>query len=206
MSFGFKTTWLAVRDRPASEVADALGLAQTEALPWDEGVQRAYDRGVFVTQPVHGWTLAHGRRDLLTLPYGPVDVGFPAWLTALSRQLGEVQLFANERGWSHHAWTWASQGAIVRAFAISDGALPLFIGAVTPAERELNKGIRTYANDDVRNWGDAEWDAWHATTPDEFDVLRLAGRWSVDPTRIDGSQTDIAGIFGMPGPRRSVEA
>jgi hypothetical protein len=39
--FGIKTTWLAVRSRSGQEVADALGLADVEAVSWDEGVARA---------------------------------------------------------------------------------------------------------------------------------------------------------------------
>ncbi len=198
MRFGIKTTWLAVRDRPGHEVAEALRLVDVQAVQWDEGVERAYERGVFVTPAVHGWTLAHGRRDLLPLPHGPLDPGFLPWIAALSKQLGEVQLFANERGWAHHAWVSAMNGDVVRAFAISDGAIPLCVGVVSPAERELDRGVRTYTMADVGVWGEPEWDAWHAQTPSEFDVLRLAGRWSVDPHEIDESEIRAPGLYGRP--------
>jgi hypothetical protein len=194
--FGIKTTWLAVRDRTGQEVADALKLANVQAVSWDQGVDRAYERGVFVTPAVRGWTLAHGRRDLLPLPYGPLDPAFLPWITTLSRQLGEVQLFANERGWAHHAWISAVNGEVVRAFAISDGAIPLFVGAVTPAEYELDRGVRTYTQADLGVWDEAEWDAWYAQTPSEFDVLHLAGRWSVDPYQIDVSEIRTPGLYG----------
>jgi hypothetical protein len=196
MRFGFKTTWLAVPDRTGQEVADALGLAGVQAVPWDEGVLRAYKSGVFVTPAVRGWTLAHGRMDLPPLPCGPVDPGFLPWIGALSRQLGRVQLVANERGWSHHAWVDAAHGEVVRAFAISDGEIPLFVGAVTPAERELGRGVRTFTKEDLGVWDEAAWDEWYAQTPSEFDVLRLAGRWSVDPTEIGLSEIDGAGLYG----------
>jgi hypothetical protein len=196
MHFGIKTTWLAVRDRTGREVAEALKLAGVQDMAWDEGVDRAYEHGVFVTPAVRGWTLAHGRLDLLPLPYGPVDPDFLPWIAALSKQLGTVQLFANERGWSHHAWVSAVNGEVVRAFAISDGAIPLFLGAVTPAERELGRGVRTYTTADLEVWDEADWDAWYAQTPSEFDVLRLAGRWSVDPTKIEVSGIRTPGLYG----------
>lgn len=198
MRFGIKTTWLAVRGRSGQEVAEALGLVDVRPVPWDEGVGRSYDRGVFVTPMVRGWTLAHGRHDLLALPYGPSDPGFLPWIVALSTRLGDLQLFANERGWAHHAWVSAVNGVVVRAFAISDGAMPLFVGAVTPAERELGRGLRTYTVEDVSVWGEPEWDAWYAQTPSEFDVLRLAGRWSVDPHEIDESEVRAPGLYGTP--------
>jgi hypothetical protein len=193
--FGFKTTWLAVRDRPAEAVADALRLESRETLPWDAGVERAYRQGVFVTPPVRGWILAHGRLDLLPLPSGVPDPGFPEWLTDLSRRLGDVQVFANERGWGHHAWAKASNGVIERAFAVSDGTLPTFIGLVTPAEREINRGVRTFTEEEARSWDDAQWDAWHESTPSEFDVLKIAARWSIDPTAIDPAETTAPGIY-----------
>jgi hypothetical protein len=192
MSFGFKTTWLAVRDRPAAEVADALGLTETSVARWDEGVDLAYQAGVFVTPPVDGWTLAHGRRDLSA---GPMDPGFEEWVTALSRRLGEVQVFTNDRVGSHYGWAWAKDGVIVRAFAVSGGPLPVFLGAVTAAEILLGRGLRTYADEDWQEWGEEEWDAWYAQEPNEFDVLKIAGLWSVDPSRIEGSLE--AGIYGM---------
>ena len=169
---------------------------------WDEGVGRAYESGVFVTPPVRGWTPAHSRLDLLALADGPTDPGFLPWFAALSRRLGEVQLFVNERGWSHHGWVSAVDGEIVRAFAISDGAIPLFVGEVTAAERELGRGFRTYTKADLEVWGDDEFDAWVDQMPREQDVLRLAGRWSVDPWAIDLAEVRGPGLFGTPAKDR----
>ncbi|GAB3359704.1 hypothetical protein GCM10027452_25150 [Micromonospora halotolerans] len=172
MGFGFKTTWLAVRERSPEEVADVLRLADRERLSWDEGVDRAYVSGVFVAGPVDGWTLAHGRRDLTPLDYSAADPRFPESLAALSVRLGEVQFFVNERGWSSHGWAHAVDGVVLRVFATFDGNVPLFIGDVTPAEREVD------------------------------DVLELAARWSLNPMLVDGAQVGDAGIYGMPVRRR----
>ena len=40
--FGYKTSWLAVRDRPASVVADALGLVDRRPADWADGTDEAY--------------------------------------------------------------------------------------------------------------------------------------------------------------------
>jgi hypothetical protein len=48
MGFGYKTTWLAVRDRSTQDVVDALRLTDRERLSWDVGVERAYKSGVYV--------------------------------------------------------------------------------------------------------------------------------------------------------------
>ncbi|MET8906098.1 hypothetical protein [Micromonospora sp. NPDC004551] len=196
MGFGFKTTWLAVRKRSPEEVADALQLADRERLPWDEGTDRAYVSGVYVAGPVDGWTLAHGRRGLAPLDYSAADPRFPEWLAALSVRLGEIQFFVNERGWFAHGWAHAIDGVVLRAFATFDGDIPLFLGEPTPAELEVGKGLRGYA-DDWRDWQEEDWDAWYASAPDEHDVLKLAARWSLNPLLVDGEHVD-PGIYGMP--------
>lgn len=201
MGFGFKTTWLAVRERSPEEVADALQLTDRERLSWDEGVDRAYVSGVFVAGPVAGWTLAHGRRDLATFDYSATDPRFPEWFAALSARLGEVQFFVNERGWFSHGWVRAVDGVVVRAFATFDGDVPLFIGDVTPAEREVGKGLRGWG-DNWRNWQEEDWDAWYESAPHEHDVLKLAARWSLNPMLVDSTQVGDGGIYGMPAQRR----
>lgn len=197
MGFGYKTSWLAVRDSSPEQVATVLGLVDQEPLAWDEGIDRAYERGVYVASPIVGWTLAHGRRHLVQLPYGATDPGFLGWFTELSRQLGDVQFFANERGWGYHGWAHAQDGDVVRAFATNDGAVPLFIGAPTPIERDLGRGVRAWA-DDWRDWGENEWDDWYTTAPSEQHVVQVASRWSVDPHRIESAQVASPGIYGMP--------
>ncbi|KAB1912616.1 hypothetical protein [Micromonospora sp. AMSO31t] len=196
MGFGFKTTWLAVRKQSPEEVADALQLADRERLSWDEGVDRAYASGVYVAGPVDGWTLAHGRRDLGPFDYSAADPRFPEWLAALSVRLGEVQFFVNERGWFAHGWAWAVNGVVLRAFATFDGAVPLFVGDPTPAEHQVGKGLRGYA-DTWRDWEEEDWDAWYESAPNEQDVLKLAARWSVHPLLVDSAQVGD-GIYGTP--------
>jgi hypothetical protein len=73
VAFGYKQIWLAVRDAEPQLVADTIGLIDTRASTWKEGIERAYEQGydrerrkyrkwqeIFVSPPVLGWTLAVG--------------------------------------------------------------------------------------------------------------------------------------------------
>ncbi|MFC0504883.1 hypothetical protein [Micromonospora costi] len=196
--FGFKTSWLAVRDRTPGEVANALELHDREVLDWSTGTDRAYRYGVYVAAPVPGWTLAHGR---LHVPAGfdATEPPFPDWLRELSRHLGEVQFFASERVPDYHAWARAQDGELLRAYCFigERGEVPLFLGGPTVDEVELGIGIRG-TEPGREHWSDDEWTAWYATTPSEFDVMTMAGRWSIDPNTIDDAIVTATGIYGLP--------
>ncbi|MFC7482900.1 hypothetical protein ACFQX7_26965 [Luedemannella flava] len=131
--------------------------------------------------------------------FDATDPAFPDWLRHLSRQLGEVQFFANERVPDYHAWARSRDGEILRAYCFigERGEIPLFLGEPTPDETELGKGTRG-PNTDWENWSEEECDAWFATTPSESDVMTMAGRWSVNPTTIDDDAVVAAGVYGLP--------
>jgi hypothetical protein len=157
MGFGYKTSWIAVKDRTASEVALALGLTDLEETDWAAGVGRAYFEGVFVSEAADGWTLAHSG---LSLPDDSAD--FPGWLSELSSQLGVVQFFVNYRSNDYFAWFWAADGELIRGFATADAGPFLQIGNPTSAEQDLGERL----NEDT--------------------VLSVAGEWSVNPVALEG--------------------
>ncbi|MFI9802616.1 hypothetical protein [Streptomyces sp. NPDC052302] len=103
MSFGYKTSWLAVRDAGPEEVADALGLRHRRSMDWTSGTEPAYRQGVFVARPVPGWTLTHGRIHL-TRETDATRPDFPAWLRRLAARVGDLQYFGTDRIVDHHAW------------------------------------------------------------------------------------------------------
>ncbi|WP_426503875.1 hypothetical protein ACPPVO_40495 [Dactylosporangium sp. McL0621] len=196
--FSYKTSWLAVRGRTPDEVADALALRERDVLDWAAGTDRAYRHGVYVAAPVPGWTLAHGR---MHLPPGfdATEPPFSGWLRDLSRDLGEVQFFANERVPDYHAWARALDGELLRAYCFigERGEVPLFHGDPTADEVEL--GIGTRGPEPGReHWSEEEWGAWFATTPSESGVMAMAGRWSIDPNTIDDAAVTTTGIYGLP--------
>ncbi|MBO4210029.1 hypothetical protein [Micromonospora echinofusca] len=196
--FGYKTSWLAVRDRTPDQVADALDLRDRRVLDWADGTDRAYRHGVYVTASVPGWTLAHGR---VHIPAGfdATEPPFADWLTELSRYLGEVQFFANERVPDYHAWARALDGELLRAYCYvgERDEVSLFLGDPTADEIEFDIGIRD-REPGWEHWSDEQWDVWFDTTPSESDVMAMAGRWSVDPTMIDDVAVTVTGIYGLP--------
>lgn len=71
-SFGPKTGWIAARGVPAAAVVAALGLRDVRAASWDDGIEAAYQEGVFVGPPVGGWVLAAGS-GILTKQVDPAE-------------------------------------------------------------------------------------------------------------------------------------
>lgn len=194
--FGRKTHWIAVRDRSVQEVADALDLVDQVKMPWAEGTDLAYKSGVFVAPPVRGWTLAHGRLDLVP-PFGPEWEPLVDWTVQLSARLGDVQCFGSERSGSSYQWLHAVDRNVLRAYGVNDGDIPLFLGDPTDIELELGVGTRGYP-EEWREWSDDEFAEWLATTPDEAQVLQVAARWSVDPADIAAADVEGLGIYGQP--------
>lgn len=160
VGFGPKQAWLAVRGGEATAVRAALGLRDLGPVTWRAGVDLAYlteDR-VVVTPPLDGWLLVTGRWLWSASPS----------VTALSAELGtEVHRYSTHRGLERHEWERADRGDLVRGFAYdgASGEVVRWIGDPDPAEP-------------LRDDQDA--------LVGESDVLRLAGVWSVDPSRLDG--------------------
>ncbi|PRX16559.1 hypothetical protein CLV67_119140 [Actinoplanes italicus] len=160
--FGFKCSWLAVRGGTTEEVADAVGLDDRVESDWDEGVESAYDRKVFVSPPTGGWVFVVGQ----LLDLGGRSV---AWL---SGRLGtEVQYFGSYRVSDTHQWAYAIGGRLVRRM-FYDGCSGTFEqeGPLTPVEAELD--VPAAVSDD-----------WSGVS--ERDVMRVADAWSIDPNTLD---------------------
>lgn len=195
--FGYKTTWIAVKAREPEEIAEALGLIETRPLDWVAGTDLAYKHGVYVTPRLGDWTLAHGG-DGLHHPFesdGTYGARAP-WLGALSARLGEVQYFHTHRVPDDHQWAIAIDGEVLREFDCC-GMTGEFHGRGEPtaAERAIGKGTRIFP-EDTSDWTDAEWDAFYETVPSEWDVMRIAGIWSIDPSTLRNEEVTGDGVFG----------
>ncbi|WP_330327678.1 hypothetical protein [Streptomyces pseudovenezuelae] len=198
MSFGFKTSWLAVPDAGPEEVADALDLQHRQCIDWETGTELAYQQGVFVARPVPEWTLAHGRIHL-SHETDATRPDFPDWLLALAARIGDFQYFATDRIGEYHAWAKVELGELTRAYCYigMSGDVPLRLGEPTAIERELGVGL--VGCEEIRqDWGDAEWDAWHDAMPTEHQVMRIAADWSVCPPLIEDGSVTAPGIHGFP--------
>jgi hypothetical protein len=162
-SFGPKTGWIAVRGVAAATVVAALGLRDARPASWDDGIEAAYQEGVFVGPPVDGWVLAVGF-GILT---GEVD---PAELS--QRLDAQVQVFRTHRIIESHEWFLAHGGELIRAVR-HDGETGQFrqSGSPTDAERSLPlDGPDVIISED--------------------DVFALAGAWSLDPTTLHDRRSE----------------
>ena len=165
MPFGYKMAWYAVKSTNSQVVADALKLKSQHPANWKDGFKEAYDgKDVFVSPPVSGWVFVVGFPIFPDLKPVPEEKCL-ARLKDLSQQFGEAQLFATHRGVSSHAWAKAVGGNLLRAFGYNgdEGRDVWGVGQQTKEEADL--GLKYPAGKE----------------PDEEDVMRLAGRWSLNP-------------------------
>lgn len=189
--FGYKMAWLAVRTRDIRRLVEVLDLGAYEACNWSSGIGTIYDddlgsRHVFISPPVNGWTFVAG----LPLPH-PVGRTFVDKCTPLLLDLGdefaEVQYFFTYPLIDFFAWARVIDGKLVRAFAVGDTGVVWNKGKPSKEEREL--GLKLFELKGVKGRkGDAG--AELLLHPTEEHVLKLASRWSIDPSRLDETHKD----------------
>ena len=183
--FGCSMAWLAIRTRDPEAVIEALRLDEFASCNWNAGIGAVYDdrlgaAHIFVTPPVQGWTFAVG----LSLPH-PVGRGFIDKCTPLLVDLGgrfaEVQYFFSYPPIDFYAWARVRDGRLVRAFAVTDEGIVWNKGRTSKEERGL--GLRLFELRGVQGRkGDAGGEL--ILHPTEDHVMRLAHRWSLDPTTL----------------------
>jgi len=194
-AFGYRMAWLAVRTRDTDALLEELGVVAAEPCNWKSGIGTVYDASlgddhIFVSPPVNGWTFVVG----LALPH-PIGRSFADRCTPLLTRLGhrfvEVQYFFAYPPIDLFAWARLLEGRVVRAFAITDSGVVWNRGRATREERAL--GLKLF---DFRGVRGRNGDAGEAMIlyPTEEHVLRLAGRWSLDPTRLDTADMTRGGL------------
>ena len=198
LSFGYQMGWLAIRTRDTERVVERLALSDTLTANWDNGLGTVYsetDAGsaVFVSPPVNGWTFVVGLA--LPQPLGKafVDKTIPLLLD-LGSQFIEVQYYLAYPALDCFAWARVIDGRVVRAYAINDEGVVWNKGKATKEEKTL--GIKLYEVRGVKKRkGDAEGEL--VLYPTEQHVMQLAGKWSLDPTRLETMMIKPAqGVIG----------
>jgi hypothetical protein len=185
-SFGYRMAWLAIRTRDTARVHSALGLTDIEVANWQTGIGTVYDERlganqVFVSPPLNGWTFVVGTS--LPCPMGRtfVDKCTPLLLD-LGREFIEVQYFYTFPQVDIYAWARVIDGKLVRAFAIGENGIIWNKGKPTKDEKSL--GLKLFELRGVRGRkGDAGGEL--ILHPTEEHVMKLATRWSLDPTTLD---------------------
>jgi hypothetical protein len=193
--FGYKIAWLALRTTAADAVASALGMTESRIATWVEGIAAAYDpSSVFVTPPLAGWTLATG---VSLFSPDTVEAFAKPLLARLSRAFGDAQYFCTHRVVEAHIWARAVEGRLVRGYGwVGDQGVTLWDeGMQTQEERDLGFGFFDERCSEVgqRDY----WTRKDLTFPNENCVMRLAGRWSIDPSTLDEKFTEPGlGVLG----------
>ncbi len=194
MPFGYKTGWFAVHTSDATAVAEALQLKEPRPANWQYGIWHSVeldDYAIFVSPPVNGWVLAMGLPILFE-----ADNHATERMIELSHRFGEAQFFSSMRVSDAYVWAQAKNGRLVRRFYEADGARSE-TGPATKEEQELGTnffdGNSPEANDP--NY----WKRKDLISVDERYVLQIAGKWSVNPARLDQmGLLPALGILGRP--------
>lgn len=190
LGFGFKNKWLAIRANDMHQVADFLKIKNIENANWTEGLAHGYKNGVFITPEVNGWILVLGYdvSDLETIESR-------ALLERTSKAFGECQLFLTHRIIDYHFWGKAIGGKISRLYSYvgESGENMVVEGEPTPAEMKY-QFINTLSKEAK---DDTYWENENFDFPDENIVMEIAGKWSVDPSKIEEYNLGLS--FGLIG-------
>jgi hypothetical protein len=173
---GASVSWLAVRGSCEGRVRGWMA----EWGTWrGRGVGGA-DGCRVVRSCMSGWYAVIGAG--YPLPDEDVDRCY-CFMTGLSRECGEVQMFRRDRLTGVHAWIWARSGRIVRGYAWA-GDVVWREGRETWAERELGLQCPDYFEGDVA--GDPA--RWETMRRNADQVDRLAALWGMDPARVQAGE------------------
>jgi len=196
--FGYRMGWLAIRTRDTEGVVERLGLSNTLTANWDNGLGTVYaedheDTAVFVSPPVNGWTFVVGLALPQPISKAFVDKTIPLLLD-LGSQFIEVQYFLAYPALDAFAWARVIDGKLVRAYAINDEGVVWNKGK--PMREEKTLGIKLYEVRGVkRKKSDAAGEL--ILYPTEQHIMKLASKWSLDPTTLDDLAIGPAhGILG----------
>lgn len=182
VSFGYKSQWLAVRTDDPTAALKSLGASNFREVGWSQGVG-APEGEVFATPPLDGWVLVVGAFPEIL---GEGDEMAVALVSKLSSELGtEVQYFGTHRVVEYHAWVRAKTGEVSRAYAyLGERGETLFrMGEQSAEEKAL--GFNFFDNKSPEAEDDAYWERDDLSYPDEEDVMKVAGQWSINPAELE---------------------
>jgi hypothetical protein len=175
--FSAPPRWLAVKSGNPYVVQAALGVHKPMPCSWEEGLNAAQERKLFISPAINGWVLVMGSH--LPDPSDDVDHCFQ-FLSELSRKVGQVQFFSVNRAVNHHAWVQLQHGQVQRGYAWA-GKTIWNQGRKSTAEMELGLRCYDYAQIPERAPFGQNDPLQHNTER----VCLLARRWSIDPTALD---------------------
>ena len=160
-------------------------MLEPEPCSWNSGIGAVYDdrlgaTHVFVTPPVRGGHLPSACRCRIPLDAGSSTNVRRCWSISAG-EFAEVQYFFSYPPIDFYAWARVRDGRLVRAFAVTDEGIVWNKGRTSKEEREL--GLKLFELRGVQGRkGDAGGEL--ILHPTEDHVMRVAHRWSLDPTTL----------------------
>lgn len=188
--FGYKTAWFAIPSDNPTAVAAAIELQSARPVNWRYGVRHAYEydeHQIFVSPPVSGWILVVG-----TPVVWEADDHAITRMVELSHPFGETQLFGSVRTSDSYLWARARNGKLLRLFYEGDGNR-----RVEGEPTEAEKAFQFFDPSSPESEQPGYWERNDLRYVDETCVLEIAGKWSVDPSRLD--QMNLAPALGLLG-------
>lgn len=182
VSFGYKTSWLAVKDTNINKIVNDLNIKVIGKANWESGLSAAYNGGaVFITPPINEWTFVVG----LYFDNGK------DFVSTIAKSIPDFYYFFTERVSETHAWVSVKNKAIIRAFGYSGGNGEILFDYGSPTGEEMSLGL-TFEK--LRN---NEWDD-DTRIPNEDDVLAISAAWTINTLEIDNmDEKESIGIVGI---------
>ncbi len=172
--FGYKSSWLCIKDTTPEQVILLLGLKNSVPANWSSGMAQIGDK-VFVSPVVRGYVLVVGY-DAFQGADAESEINS---LAQYAKYFSEMQCFVTERVVDFHCWAKFVYGELSRGYGWlgESGEVYLNRGNITPQEQQL--GFDKFIQTDEDDWESVEF-------PDEESVIEIAAAWGVDPMFSDG--------------------
>lgn len=204
-SFGYKTSWLAIRTETPKSVIEALSLEQVQPANWHTGIAAAYQTGIFVSPSVAGWVLVVSC-DIPDLGSSSDPDCWGKALTPLARGFSALQYFSTHRVVEYQAWARFANGELTRAYAWLGEAGETLIDFGNPTDEEIDLGHDFFDSRSPDADSEGYWDREDLSAPRETDVMNLAGMWSVDPTELEERTEEGLGWYSNSLPFEELSA
>lgn len=195
VDFGYKVIWLAVKTDKKDEIAKILELKDIESANWESGIEKAYKDGVFLTPQIGDWTLAVG----YGLPAGDTLNSIEQLekiLNKLSSKYEEAHFFGTHRVVEYHSWMKSVNGKIERIYSYigeSNENLKVYGSLTTPEKR-----LKLFNSLSLEAKSEEYWKRDDIVYANEDLVMKIAKKWSVDPTMLT-KRSDIKEGLGIVG-------
>lgn len=175
ISFGYKTSWMAFKTDDNKDVLNKLKLDDINKTNWAKGLEISQTENyVFVSQSINGWVLVHSL-SALPLPSENINLNNVVnFYKEMSKEFGEVQIYATHRVIDLHTWGLFKDGEVIRAYGFygEKGKILWNIGDKLTEENDYEWPLEN-----------SDWEK--AKFPSEADVLRIASKYSINTLELN---------------------